>query len=303
MEEIKMKEAIASLLKSGDREALAELIVEFVQPNHITTDFISMLLNVRNLKLGDALVKKVRSGLKVRTWVPGSNSLKNEIVVNDRVTYMLDQAIVSVLANEWDLESGEIGTVDTIRNEAMLALKDHYLNKVFTALTSVWTAGNTPDNFTACGAAITQTALEDMIAVINDNTPGAKAIVGVRSALAPILKFGPFWSNDAISPTVWGIPESITEIMRTGLLGKYLGVPIITLNQVYDNPVDHHALLPTNRVLVIGENVGDFITYGPEKSKEWTDMEPTPPYWHLDIVQQFGMVLDNIQGLGVLGTV
>jgi hypothetical protein len=300
MDENKMKEAVAAVLKSQDREALAQLIVEYVQPNHITTDFIGMLLNVKNLKLGDALVKKVRSGLKVRTWVPGSNSLKQEITVDDRVTYMLDRAIVSVLANEWDLESGEIGTVESIRAEAMASLKDYYLNKVFTALTSVWTAGNTPDNYTDCGAAVTQTALEDMIGVINDNTTGAKAIMGVRSALAPILKFGAFWDNGEASPSYWGIPEHIMEIMRTGLLGKYMGVPIITVNQIYDNPRDHNALLPTNKILVIGENVGDFITYGPEKTKEWTDNEPTPPYWHMDIVQQFGMVLDNIQGLGVL---
>lgn len=88
--------------------------------------------------------------------------------------------------------------------------------------------------------------------------------------------------------------------MQTGMIGRYYGVPIVAINQVYDNPEDYNALLPTNRILVTGENVGEFITYGPERSKEWTDMEPTPPYWHMDIVQQFGMIIDNAQGIGVL---
>ena len=48
----KLKESVASLMKEGDRSALAELMVEYVQPQHITTDFIGMLLNTRSLKPG-----------------------------------------------------------------------------------------------------------------------------------------------------------------------------------------------------------------------------------------------------------
>ena len=75
-----VKEAIASLMKDkNQRDALAEMIVEYVQPNHITTDFVGMLLNTRNLKPGDSLVKKLRKGIDVRTLVPGSIPLASEI--------------------------------------------------------------------------------------------------------------------------------------------------------------------------------------------------------------------------------
>ncbi|NMC34388.1 MAG: hypothetical protein GYA36_18340 [Veillonellaceae bacterium] len=297
-EELKMKEAIAGLMKEkGQREALAQLIVEYVNPNHITTDFIGLIMNTRNLSPNDALVKKVRKGASVRTWVPGSISLKEEITVTDRINYVLDAGIVSLLANEWELESGEIGTVESIRNEARLALKDYYMNKVFTALSTVWTASNTPNNYTDCGGDITATALKNMINRINQTTSGAKAIVGVRSALTPITEFGAFWSDGTNTAEV---PSQIEEVMRTGWLGRYMGVPLIALNQIYDNPQDHTALLPEDKVLVIGEGVGEFITYGPERMKEWTDNEPTPPYWHLDLVQMFGMIIDNAEGIGVL---
>lgn len=299
MDETKFKEAIAEKMKDrSQREALAELIVEYVQPNHITADYVGMLLTTRNLKPGDSLVKKLRKGIEVRTWVPGSMSLKSEITVTDRINWVLDSAIVSVTANEWELESGEIGTVADMKREASLKLKDYYFNKIFTALSTVWTAANTPSNYVDVGGTLTQTALENMINTINQTTSGAKAIVGLRSDLAPLTKFGPFYPGSVAN----SVPSQavLDEVLRTGWLGQYMGVPVIAVNQIYDNLEDYNALLPTGRILVIGENVGEFITYGPEKTKEWTDMRPTPPYWNLDIVQQFGMIIDNAMGIGVI---
>src|SRR5512139_93876 len=90
LNETELNTAIAEVLKSGDREAVAEMIVEYVQPNHITVDFVSMLLNSRSLKPGDSLVKKLRKGLEVHTLVPGSIHLAHEVTVTDRINYILD---------------------------------------------------------------------------------------------------------------------------------------------------------------------------------------------------------------------
>ena len=100
MNENELNTAIAELFKAGDRDALAEMIVEYVQPNHITVDFVSMLLNARSLKPGDSLVKKLRKGIEVRTLVPGSIHLSSEITVTDRVNYILDGSDVKVTYNE-----------------------------------------------------------------------------------------------------------------------------------------------------------------------------------------------------------
>ena len=300
MDELKLKEAIAELLKAGNRDALAELIIEYVQPNHITADFISLLLNSRSLNPGDALVKKVRKGIKVRTLVPGAIHLASEVTVSDRINYVLDGADVKVTYNEWELESGELGSVEDIRGEMSAKLRDYYLGKVFTALSTVWTAGNTPSNYTAMGGALTATALENAIDTINQNTSGVKAVVGTRAALAPITKFGAFYNDGT---TFTEIPDNIREIMATGWLGKYYGAPIIALDQVYDNPEDYNALLPSDKVLVIGENVGEFITYGDVREKQWTDMNPTPPQWFLELYQQFGLLVDKADGIHVIGNI
>jgi len=298
MDENKLREAFASLIKDGKREALAELIVEYVQPGHISTDFVSLLLNSRSLKPGDALVKKVRKGIQVRTLVPGAIHLASELTVSDRINYVLDGADVKVHANEWELESGELGTLDEIRTEMMAKLRDFYLGKVFTALTTVWTAVNTPSNFTDVGGSLTAAALKAAIDRINQTTGGVRAVVGTRAVLTPITTFGAGYTDG--TSTSQPVPANIAEIMQTGWLGRYYGAPILALEQDYDNPEDYNALLPTDKVLVIGEKVGDFITYGDVRTKQWSDMRVTPPQWYLELYQQFGLIIDRADGIYVL---
>ena len=199
----------------------------------------------------------------------------------------------------WELESGELGTVDSIVSEMNAKLKDYYLGKVFTALTTVWTAVNTPSNYTAVGGALTATVLEDAIDWINQTTSGVKAVVGTRAALTTITKFGAFWDDGGANIT--DVPDNVREIMATGFLGRYYGARIIALDQIYDNPEDYNALLPTDKILVIGENVGEFITYGGVRTKQWEDMRPTPPQWYYELYEQFGMIIDRADGLYVIG--
>ena len=147
-ENIQLNQAVASLMKDRtQRQAFAQMIVEYVKPNHITVDFVNMLLNSRSLNPGDSLIKKLRKGLQVHTLVPGAIHLAHEITVTERANYVLDGADIKVTASEWDLDNGNIGTVGEIRTEMMAKLRDYYQNKVFTALTTVWTAVNTPNNY------------------------------------------------------------------------------------------------------------------------------------------------------------
>lgn len=70
MEDKELKEAVASVMKdSTKRQELAELIVEWANPGRIGPDVISLLMNTRSLKQGDQLLKKVRKGIEVHTFV------------------------------------------------------------------------------------------------------------------------------------------------------------------------------------------------------------------------------------------
>ncbi len=293
-----LKTAVASLMKEEDKRAeFAEMLIEYINPGHITTDFIGMLLNTRRLKPGDSLVKKVRKGIRVHTLVPGAIPLSSEVTVTERMNYILDGSIVSVTANQWELDSGELGTVESIRTEMQAKLRDHFMNKVFTALTTIWTAINTPDNFTNVGGAVTKTALDDMLDTINSTTPGAKAIVGTRNALSPIPEFAGWAVSGSNTALIQGVAE---EVLRTGWLGAYKGTPIVVVKQDYDNPEDYNKLIPEDKILIIGENVGEFITFGDPNESQWSDPKPVPPQWYLRLFQQYGMIIDNAMGIGVL---
>jgi len=301
MSDEKYKVALAEMMRNPDqRESFAQVLVEFLQPGHLTNEVMSLLLDTRSLSAGDLLVKKIRKGIEVRTLVPGAVHLASEITLSDRINFILDGADVKVTYNEWELERGEIGTVDSISTEMRAKLADYFVNKVFTALTSIWTAGNTPLNYTNLGTAVTSGALINAIDRINAVTPGAKLIVGSRAAVTPITTFGAFWTDG--TTTGWS-EKLIEQIFETGWLGKFYGVPILALEQVYDNPEDYQALIPETKVLVIGQKVGEFITYGDVKTKQWVDNNPTPPQWMLELYQSFGMIIDNAQGVYVLDVV
>lgn len=296
-----LDKAIASLLKSGRRKALAELITEFIRPTHITQDFIGLLLNTRSLSPGDVLVKKTRKGIKVYTLVPGSVHMRSEITVTERANYVLDGAHVGVTANDWELRAGHIGSVEEIRSEMLAALRDTFFNKVFTALGSIWTASNNSTNFTSVGGAINATDLKAAIDNINQNSGGVKAVFGSRAAMTPITTFGAGWDIGATDNV--GVDSQLEEVMKTGRLGTYYGAPLVIYDQIYDAPDTYSGLLPTDKILVIGHNVGDFITYGDAISEQWVDPNPTPSQWNFKLYQQFSLLIDRAEGIHVLGNI
>jgi hypothetical protein len=104
------------------------------------------------------------------------------------------------------------------------------------------------------------------------------------------------------TPAAWGVPvpSAIEEIQRTGFIGTYYGCKIIAIDQIWDNIDDYNPLFDTTKVLVIGDNVGEFITYGDVKRKQWTDWEPTPPVFKIELYTQYGMMIWNAQGIYVI---
>lgn len=297
IKDAQLREAVASVLKSGDRRALAEVITEWLQPGHLTLELMSLLLDTKGLNPGDSLSFKVRKGLHVRTMVLGQMALKDELTVSERMAWVLDIAHIGVTANEMELQSGELGTVAEIKSEMQKKIVDYYLGKVVTMLSTVWTAATTTTNYTDCSGPINATALKAMIDTINQNTSGAKLIVGSKAALTPITTFGVSWSDGtALVPS----QERVNEVLRGGWLGQYYGVPILAIDQVRDNFESYTKLIPEDKVLVIGDKVGKFITYGPVNPQEYTDPRVIPPQWNFDLWQQFGLVVLNATGIGVL---
>jgi len=118
----------------------------------------------------------------------------------------------------------------------------------------------------------------------------------------PITEFGAFWQDPSTGATGVSDP-ALEEIRNVGKLGKFYGAPLVALQQIWDNPEDYNTLLPEDKILVIGHNVGEFITFGTEQWKEYTDPRPTPSQWFVELWQQFGLLVWNAEGIYVLGDV
>lgn len=201
------------------------------------------------------------------------------------------------------MESGEIGTVDEIRQEMMAKLSDFYVVKVMNALYTLATI-NDSTNFWYVSS-LTRSTLEDAIDDIADVAGNVRAVVGRRPTLAPITKFAgyrvPVGQTEAAGYPV-PVPSALEEIRRTGWFGVYYGANFIALEQVYDNPYDRNGLIKDNLIAVIGDNCGEFITYGDEREDQWSDMQTAPPTWHLRLYQQYGMLFDRMENVGIIRT-
>jgi len=258
----------------------------------------------------DALVKKVRRGVTVRQLVPGQDTYASQITIKDLVNYNLDAAYVEISQNQWELENGDIGTVDGIRTEMINKLTDFYVVKLFSLLGSLYASASDTaptgecDCYDTYTGDITAAALEDMIDEISDKAGGVKAVVGRRNLLAPITKFAGYRvSAELGSGTgyfIVPIPSTLETIQSTGWFGKYYGANFIALDQIYDNAYDRNKLITDDKIFVIGNKCGEFITYGDVKEDEWNEMSTAPPTWHLRIYQQFGMIIDKMENVGVL---
>lgn len=245
----------------------------------------------------------MRRGIEVRQLVPGQTSLASQLTVKEVVNYNLDGAYAEVSQNEWEIESGELGTVDTIRREMMAKLSDFYVTKVLNAMYTLATV-NDSNNFYYVTGPITRTIVEDAIDYIADTAGAVRAIVGRRTALAPITKFAGYrlpTATEMASPTAAiPVPSALEEIRRTGWFGVYYGANFIALEQVYDNPYDRTPLIKDNMVVVVGDNCGEFITYGDVREDQWTDQSTVPPTWHIRIYQQFGLLFDRVENVAII---
>jgi len=294
-----LKLAMASVMQDpAKRLELAEMIVEYVDVGHITFDFIGQLIATRSLNTGDMLIKKLRKGIKVWSHVPGTIPMKSEITISERLNYILDYAVTGVTANTQELAQGDLGTVESMRTEMMAKLRDFYIGKVFTALTTIWTAANTPSNYATIATAVDKTTLDAMIKVIIRSSGGVKAIVGVRDVLQPITEFvGWAVLSGATTTLIQNIGE---ELARTGWVGSYKGIPLVIVPRDYTDPESFTLMVPDNKILVIGDNAGEFITYGAPQSQEYTDPRIVPPQWNLNIWQSFGFIIDYASRVGVI---
>lgn len=311
------RDALMTLAKT-DRTAFAEVITEYVDPVYLAFDIASTFMNTREVAQGEIRVKRFKGKYHVHTLVPGQITLAEQIVVKDRaMAHTLDLISAKAGYNILELQNGGPAfTPEQVREDVRKAVEEKVLMRTWNALANIWTSGNS-SSLTIPGAAnsqfidaagpLTSTVLDAAIDHVNYWTPGVKSIIGTETALAPLSTFGQYQLISGASTdnyvTQNGQPahtiNNQSPYRAPYAVETYRGVTnIVRLKQIFDDTeFPKKPLLPNNFILVVGEDIGEFITYGGPQTKEFTDMNPTPPYWNYETWLQIGMMIWNAQGI------
>jgi hypothetical protein len=310
MDKEQLKKAVAEVAKtagkSNGQSAFAELIMEIIEPTHLSLDLFSTFLPVVQRQPGDELGRRVsRSRYPIQTMSPGATHLAHQISFEDQMTYAFDRIISGATANLWEIQSGEMSSVERMRTDLRSDLFDEIVSRVFRLLTTVWNATDTPTNYTdASATGITVTVLDNMIENVIDLSGNVKAIIGPRKALLPIYRLAQYreftlggTTDRAAFPT-----DQFLEFMRTNTVRTYLGFPLVEIPQVYRNrlPGIRDRLIPTDKVLVIGDDAGEIILYGGTDYQDYTDFTTEPANYVVKAWQAFAMAITDVEAIGVI---
>jgi len=312
------EKAASAGVAPDNRSAYADLIMTIVEPNHLSLDLFSAFMPTRQFKAGDRIGKRVRRGrYPVRTMVPGSKHLHDVLSFVESQTYMFDRLIAGTSHNLWEIQSGEVGTTDQFRNELRADIFDELVSRVFTLLATVWNSTDTPNNFTdASSTGITATALDNTIETLLDYTGSVRAIVGPRRALLPVYSFAQYreFALSASDPArvAFVNQEAFNEFTNSRKVSTYAGIPLIELPQVYRNRLPASAtgglrnasqrMIPTDRVVVIGDQAGEIALMGETEYQDYTDPTTQPPNYVLHAWQAYGMIVDDVEAIAVIKT-
>lgn len=311
------REALAELIQT-DKAAYAEVITEYIDPVYLTLDLASTFMPTREVRFGQQLVKSFKGKYHVQQIVPGQVTLGEQIIVrNKALSFNMDILSAKAEYNVLELEhGGPAYTPEAVRADVQAALQEKMIMRGWNALANIWTASNasaltiqgaTYSNFLDASGPLTSTVLDNAIDHVNFWSGKVRTIIGTEAALAPLSTFGQYrlisGTNTDNYVTINGQPEgtynNVSPFGGSYGVESYRGVSnIIRVPQIFDkSETPWRPLLPTDYILVIGEDIGEFATYGGPQYKEFTDNRPTPPYWNYETWIQFGMMIWNARGV------
>jgi hypothetical protein len=312
MNDIELNKALAEYAKTAGmdpkgKSAFAETIIQLIEPEHLSLDLFNTFMPTRQAQLGDTTIRRVRRGrYGVQTMVPGTNHLVSQPMdVQDFHTYVFDRLIGGVRESVWNLRQGDLTSIEGMRRQLQFDLTDNLVQKVFSLLTSVWNSTDTPDHYVQT-AELTYPVLDTLIENVLYTAGNVRAIIGTRRALLPIYKFAGWreyaYMDGTTNPIAYPINDKLMEYLNTRRVSMYMGIPIIELPQIFANqlPSLRQALIPEDKILVVGANAGEILMYGGVEYQDYTDMTIQPADYVLNAWMSYGMVVDMPENLGVI---
>ena len=318
MEE-RFQKALAEHIKTAGnapnrRSAFAEVMMDVIQPNKLTLDLFTSFMPTITIAPGDEIARRVRRAMyPIRSMTPGAKHLTDQTSFVDKYTFVFDRLIAGTSCSLWELNSGEMGTVQQMRDNLRADIFDNLVSKVFSLLTTTWNESDTPDNYQDLGSTLTQTALDTAIESMLDNGQNVRMIMGTRKALRPLYTFAQFREFELAGANTdaaaFAVESAFNEFTNSRTVRRYTGIPVVELPQVTRNMLPANAfsgnlradrLIPDDKVLIVADNPGVIALYGGTEYQDYTDPSTQPPNYVIHSWQAYGMMVDDPEGISIL---
>ncbi len=260
-----------------ERHAVATKIVKYISDSIEQRDVSSLILPKETIPVGTSAEFAVPGKLKAYWHEPGSYAPRTQMTqkVFTVPTWMISAHPEYEISQ---LETGRYGTVADQVKAAREAILGAVNARVFNTITG--SIASTDRNYSSVGNKITKAALDNAINWVEDQVGGVSAIVGRRNILNPILDFGTTGSADT------GIFSDAMkdQVLKTGKIQSYRGVPIIPLNQWRDG--FGKVTIPQDTIMVVGNDVGKYVVNQELRSKDDIDIDNL--VWHIHLYMKMG---------------
>jgi hypothetical protein len=225
-----MARLMSEALESAEgMRALAAAIADPIEQEIARKEISSLLLTEHNLPVGERPVYQKKPTVNAY-WISKDGEAREQEVGKDEVEFPTNRIHSTPMVDISVLKHGNIGTLMDLQTSAADAIRKEQDKRTLTVISSAVPAANM---VTVTGGALTPTALNDAISIIEDMELSVKYIV-MRGRRFNDMRN---WDLD---------PETRLELRTKGIIKNY-GTAAILLT----------SAMPTNEILIIpDEEIG-----------------------------------------------
>lgn len=259
----------------------AALLTENTYEGFEHENIISYLSDVRRIGWEDrATISEVR-GLKA-FWVARGAYIDESTIREDVFTVEREKIGFHVSDFEEKVEAN-FGQVSRSVVDLGVERLDAELNKWF--LSAVQAAVDSGDANYHAASGLSLSTVIGALSAVRDATRSREVTIVGRSQMTD--QFVHELLGGTGSNGTGFIPGTNEDMVRTGLLGTYMGANIVSLkNYTDDNDV---PFIPANELYVVAKDASRTFFFGTPRSRQWT--EEANDYWHYKYHLDCGMVI------------
>jgi hypothetical protein len=260
---------------SKQRQALALTFLKYVQLNVERDNILPLIADVETVPVGATPQWIVRKGVKAYVHEPGTYAPRSMVT---QITNTIQSEMISVHPEMEisQLQAGRYGSIADITSMCKEELLGRKYAAAWTTLINSITTTTEGSNYGTYNTTSSVTAKKNIIVSglkwVEDVGKGARAIVGRFTLVADITEF------DGYSEV------TKSEIDRAGWLGRYRGVPIVSLKQYTDGY--GVRLINADNIMIVSNETTKLAITEPLQVREAIDIDTL--MWHMHMWEKYG---------------